>query len=295
MNGTTVLAAGGSDGDGNGSLRDGSGARHDRCVDRMKTGFFWTSYFECEPGTVFSDDLDQCVFPHMVRPPCGTYYPSTTTTHPTTASTITPAPPPTTPSTTTTTTTTPAPPPTTPSTTTTTTTTTTPAPPPTTPSTTTTTTTTTPQPHREQLNTTVSPFTHLSCRFSEEFCYQQPPCPPDTVTRTLCRGCYIGNTFIPASVVCNAEGHLFEPETNACILDPAKNINCILGPPSTALQLPLHPDLQQLPHPELQQLPHLELQQLPHLELQQLPHLELQQLPHLDLQLPHPELQNYHT
>ncbi|XP_042883446.1 uncharacterized protein LOC122260302 [Penaeus japonicus] len=43
-----------------------------RCVDRMKIGYFHTFYFECEPGTVFSDDLDQCVFPHLIGPPCGT-------------------------------------------------------------------------------------------------------------------------------------------------------------------------------------------------------------------------------
>ena len=33
-----------------------------RCYDRYGLGFFWTAYFECEPGTVFSDELDQCVF-----------------------------------------------------------------------------------------------------------------------------------------------------------------------------------------------------------------------------------------
>ncbi|XP_063585480.1 uncharacterized protein LOC134762924 [Penaeus indicus] len=43
-----------------------------RCVDRMKIGYFHTFHFECEPGTVFSDELDQCVFPHLVGPPCGT-------------------------------------------------------------------------------------------------------------------------------------------------------------------------------------------------------------------------------
>ncbi|XP_047468875.1 uncharacterized protein LOC125025047 [Penaeus chinensis] len=42
-----------------------------RCVDRMKIGYFHVFHFECEPGTVFSDDLDQCVFPHLVEPPCG--------------------------------------------------------------------------------------------------------------------------------------------------------------------------------------------------------------------------------
>ncbi|XP_045618154.1 uncharacterized protein [Procambarus clarkii] len=43
-----------------------------RCVDRMNVGIFWTYYFECEPGTVFSDDLDQCVHSHLVSAPCGT-------------------------------------------------------------------------------------------------------------------------------------------------------------------------------------------------------------------------------
>lgn len=38
----------------------------------MKIGYFHTFHFECEPGTVFSDDLDQCVFPHLIGPPCGT-------------------------------------------------------------------------------------------------------------------------------------------------------------------------------------------------------------------------------
>ncbi|KAK3852235.1 hypothetical protein Pcinc_041165, partial [Petrolisthes cinctipes] len=41
-----------------------------RCVDRMNIGYFWTYYFECEPGTVFSDELDQCVHPHLAGPPC---------------------------------------------------------------------------------------------------------------------------------------------------------------------------------------------------------------------------------
>nr|XP_027234610.1 uncharacterized protein LOC113825918 [Penaeus vannamei] len=43
-----------------------------RCVDRFGIGYYWTSHFECEPGTVFSDDLDQCVFPFLTGPPCGT-------------------------------------------------------------------------------------------------------------------------------------------------------------------------------------------------------------------------------
>ncbi|XP_068224588.1 uncharacterized protein [Palaemon carinicauda] len=34
-----------------------------RCVDRMSVGYLWTYHFECEPGTVFSDELDQCVHP----------------------------------------------------------------------------------------------------------------------------------------------------------------------------------------------------------------------------------------
>ncbi|XP_042210100.1 uncharacterized protein LOC121857917 [Homarus americanus] len=42
------------------------------CVDRMKVGFYSTFYFECEPGTVFNDGLDQCVFPYLISPPCGT-------------------------------------------------------------------------------------------------------------------------------------------------------------------------------------------------------------------------------
>ncbi|XP_069166116.1 uncharacterized protein [Procambarus clarkii] len=32
-----------------------------RCVDRMKVGFYNTLLFECGPGTVFADGLDQCV------------------------------------------------------------------------------------------------------------------------------------------------------------------------------------------------------------------------------------------
>ncbi|XP_027210490.1 uncharacterized protein [Penaeus vannamei] len=49
-----------------------------RCVDRMKIGYFWTYHFECEPGTVFADELDQCVHPFLAAPPCGS--PPTTTT-----------------------------------------------------------------------------------------------------------------------------------------------------------------------------------------------------------------------
>ncbi|XP_042858115.1 uncharacterized protein LOC122244312 [Penaeus japonicus] len=42
-----------------------------RCVDRMEIGYFWTYFFECEPGTVFADELDQCVHPYLAAPPCG--------------------------------------------------------------------------------------------------------------------------------------------------------------------------------------------------------------------------------
>ncbi|XP_045124278.1 uncharacterized protein LOC123512111 [Portunus trituberculatus] len=41
-----------------------------RCVDYMNMGFYRTYYFECEPGTQFADELDQCVFPSNNRPPC---------------------------------------------------------------------------------------------------------------------------------------------------------------------------------------------------------------------------------
>ncbi|KAK8405704.1 hypothetical protein O3P69_001898 [Scylla paramamosain] len=53
-----------------------------RCVDRMHVGFFWTYHFECEPGTVFSDELDQCVHPFLAEPPCGGQT-TTITTEPT--------------------------------------------------------------------------------------------------------------------------------------------------------------------------------------------------------------------
>ncbi|XP_066972536.1 uncharacterized protein [Macrobrachium rosenbergii] len=43
-----------------------------RCVDRMKVGYYHIYYFECEPGTVFADELDQCVFPFLAGKPCGT-------------------------------------------------------------------------------------------------------------------------------------------------------------------------------------------------------------------------------
>ncbi|KAF2366379.1 Chitin binding domain [Trinorchestia longiramus] len=33
-----------------------------RCYDTFGFGFYWRAYFECEPGTAFSDGLDQCVF-----------------------------------------------------------------------------------------------------------------------------------------------------------------------------------------------------------------------------------------
>ncbi|XP_063885134.1 uncharacterized protein LOC135113645 [Scylla paramamosain] len=41
-----------------------------RCVDPMSVGYYRTYYFECEPGTQFDDDLDQCVFSSNKRPPC---------------------------------------------------------------------------------------------------------------------------------------------------------------------------------------------------------------------------------
>ncbi|XP_018015035.1 uncharacterized protein LOC108671948 isoform X2 [Hyalella azteca] len=34
-----------------------------RCYDTYESGHFWRAYFECGPGTMFSDTLDQCVFP----------------------------------------------------------------------------------------------------------------------------------------------------------------------------------------------------------------------------------------
>lgn len=55
-----------------------------RCVDRMNIGFFWTYHFECEPGTVFSDELDQCIHPYNAKPPCGFVPETTTPTEPTT-------------------------------------------------------------------------------------------------------------------------------------------------------------------------------------------------------------------
>ncbi|XP_071515438.1 uncharacterized protein [Panulirus ornatus] len=56
-----------------------------RCVDRVKAGFFWTYYFSCEPGTLFHDDLDQCVHPSLIKSgPCATNT-TTTTTSTTTA------------------------------------------------------------------------------------------------------------------------------------------------------------------------------------------------------------------
>ncbi|XP_037776752.1 extensin-like [Penaeus monodon] len=174
-----------------------------RCVDRFGIGFYWTSHFECEPGTVFSDDLDQCVFPFLTGPPCGTagipsgvptspstIPPSTaspSTIPPSTASpsTTTPTPPPTTsPSTTTPTpppttspsTTTPTPPPTT----------TTPTPPPTTsPSTTTPTpppTTTTPTPPPTTSPSTTTPTPPPTTRPSTTT--PTPPPPPTTPSTT---------------------------------------------------------------------------------------------------------------
>lgn len=55
-----------------------------RCVDRMSVGYYWTYYFECEPGTVFSDDLDQCIHPFLAKPPCGGKVAPTPTPTPTT-------------------------------------------------------------------------------------------------------------------------------------------------------------------------------------------------------------------
>nr|XP_045616437.1 extensin-like [Procambarus clarkii] len=69
-----------------------------RCVDRMKVGFYNTYLFECGPGTVFADGLDQCVFPFMTAPPCGTRTGvppnSTLTPRPPLPSTLTPSPSP---------------------------------------------------------------------------------------------------------------------------------------------------------------------------------------------------------
>lgn len=60
-----------------------------RCVDRMEIGYFWTYFFECEPGTVFADELDQCVHPYLAAPPCGSP-PKTPKPTPTPTTTLTP-------------------------------------------------------------------------------------------------------------------------------------------------------------------------------------------------------------
>ncbi|KAK7081380.1 hypothetical protein SK128_025881 [Halocaridina rubra] len=179
----------------------------------MNVGYFWTYHFECEPGTVFSDDLDQCVFPFLTGPPCGTAgnkqpeitsspapnniisEPPTTVT-PTNPDTIT-----TTGQTRPTSTTTE---------------------PTTSPSTTVIfPIDTTPQP------TTTTESDSFTCFFNPDDCLIHGPCSPDTVTRTLCTGCYIGETFVDSSALCGGElGLLYDRDNNICIPDPAKNPNC---------------------------------------------------------------------
>lgn len=61
-----------------------------RCVDRMNVGFYWTYYFECEPGTVFSDELDQCIHPFLAKAPCGVKPTPPPTPPPTTTPTVIP-------------------------------------------------------------------------------------------------------------------------------------------------------------------------------------------------------------
>ena len=55
----------------------------------MNVGYYWTYYFECEPGTVFSDELDQCIHPFLAKAPCGVKTTTTTTTSTTTTTTRT--------------------------------------------------------------------------------------------------------------------------------------------------------------------------------------------------------------
>ncbi|XP_068209488.1 uncharacterized protein [Palaemon carinicauda] len=178
-----------------------------RCVDRMNVGFYWTYHFECEPGTVFSDELDQCVFPFATGPPCGTggNPVSTPSTGPTTTT-----------STTITTTTT-----------------------------TTTSTTTTPKPSTAPpttLETTVQTITspsvtkNFSCSFQPENCALQRPCLPGEAERALCTGCYVNGLYVSAYFLCGeVDGKLFDRDNNVCVDDPSLDPNCPLFDTTTPL------------------------------------------------------------
>ncbi|XP_064104286.1 uncharacterized protein LOC135214114 [Macrobrachium nipponense] len=160
----------------------------------MNVGFYWTYHFECEPGTVFSDELDQCVFPFATGPPCGTGGGGLASPRPTPAQ-----PPVTTPKTTS--------PATTKGTTT----------PPTTLETT------------VQTITSPSVTKNFSCSFQPENCAVHRPCFPGESERALCDGCYVDGIYVSAFFLCGEEGgKVFDRDNNVCVDDPSLNPNCPL-------------------------------------------------------------------
>ncbi|XP_066987533.1 integumentary mucin C.1-like [Macrobrachium rosenbergii] len=162
----------------------------------MNVGFYWTYHFECEPGTVFSDELDQCVFPFATGPPCGTgggsggglASPRPTPPQPTSI---------------------------------------------TTPRTTTTPKTTSPT--TTILETTVQTITspsvtkNFSCSFQPENCAVHRPCLPGESERVLCNSCYSDGIYVSAFFLCGQEdGKVFDRDNNVCVDDPSLNPNCPL-------------------------------------------------------------------
>ncbi|XP_069166120.1 uncharacterized protein [Procambarus clarkii] len=178
-----------------------------RCVDRMKVGFYNTYLFECGPGTVFADGLDQCVFPFMTAPPCGTG----TTVPPITLPTIRPTVP--TPTVPTPRPTPPTPRPTPP----------TPRPTPPTPRPTPPTPRPTP-PTPTPIPTSTSPV--IQCAFRDTSCQTYQVCQPTRANKTLCNTCYEANTIpIQASDICGAE-QLIDKALNQCVPRPKDNELC---------------------------------------------------------------------
>ncbi|XP_069166117.1 zonadhesin [Procambarus clarkii] len=176
-----------------------------RCVDRMKVGFYYTYLFECGPGTVFADDLDQCVFPFMTAPPCGTgtgvppiTLPTPRPTVPTTRPTV-PTPTPTVP--------TPRPTPPTPR----------PTPPTPRP---------TPPTPRPTVPTPTSTSPVIQCAFRDTSCQTYQVCQPTRATKTLCNTCYVANTIpIQANDICGAE-QLIDKALNQCVPRPKATDLC---------------------------------------------------------------------
>ncbi|XP_069939979.1 uncharacterized protein [Cherax quadricarinatus] len=179
-----------------------------RCVDRMKVGVFFTYMYECEPGTVFDDDLDQCVFPDQVPPPCGTS--GQVVTSPTQAPTTAPTPKPT--------------PKATPK----------PTPAPTPAPTRKPTPTLTPAPTPKQTpaptpTSTTGTGPSLPCIFKDSRCATYNICRPTRVTKILCSACFVSNIEISAAEFCNSPNKVYDRGLSQCVSSPKATDLCAVG------------------------------------------------------------------